>query len=364
VPLVNASIALLEGVEWRGRGDARRWRWVLGGRELYVLASGDVCGLYPFGSTARLMLNARHVVLAAARLREEVLTALNEAGCATPEVSDDTTPGVPSGWLLFREVIPTRAVPMRDERDILNALCPAHEIEPHFVGGIRLERNSYLAGYPPRIRLTGELGSDFQVMIDDQPVQLAHDGAFEAPGWDAEGEHRLWFGDRVETYSLRTMEEGWDSWRAHDFGIGATICGASIYLTDSRHWRQVRVPATNPLLIGSRPGEIFCCRAHHDVRSETILALVPFTPVWALPIDPIHADKRSSRLLLLDSLAPISTADHANRNRNRERALRAWIAAIKDAGRKQLALARESEDAKTLWRRYRALAKQLWRKMR
>jgi hypothetical protein len=194
VALADAGNALTQGIEWRGRGNARRWRWVLGGRELYVLAPGDEFGLHGFVSTARLWLNTRHVVLAAKRLREQVLAALAEAGCATPEVSDDTTPGVPTGWLLFREVIPTRFV-QRDERDILNALCPAHDIERHFVGGIKLERNTWLAGYPPRIRFTGEFANGFQVKIDGHPAQPAGDGAFEAPGWDSEGEHRLWFGD-------------------------------------------------------------------------------------------------------------------------------------------------------------------------
>jgi len=364
VPLVDAGNALQRGIGWRGCGDASRWRWVLSGRELHVLASGDVSGLYPFGSSARLMLNARHVVLATVRLRAEVLAALDETGSVLPEICDDSIPGVPSGWLLFREVIHTRAVPMRDERDILNALCPVHEIEPHFVGGIRLERNSYLAGYPPRIRLTGELRSDFHVLIDDQQVHLALDGAFEAPGWDAEGNHQLWFGDRAKTYSLHKMEESWESWHAHDFVIGATICGAGIYLTDSTNWRQVRLPATNPLLIGARPGEIFCSRAHHDVRSETILALVPFSPVWALPIDPAHADKRWARLIQLDSAPPTATDEQLNTNRSTAHALRSWIDAINDAGRKQLALAVESEDSKTLWRRYRTLAKQLWRRVR
>ena len=365
-PILLADIAnaLQQGIVWSWRGKEQSYRWVLGGRPLYVLAPGDEFGLHGFISIARLWLNARHTVLATASLRDEVLAALANAGCVTIEVIDDQTSGVPSGWILFRDVMPSRAVPMRDEQNILNVLCPAHEIEPHFVGGIRLERNSYLAGYPPRIRLTGKLESGFQAMIDSQQVQVAHDGAFEAPGWDAEGDHQLWYGDRVETYSLRTMKEGWDSWHAHDFGIGASICGAGIYMTEALNWHQVRVPATNPLLIGARPGEIFSCRAHHGVRSETVLAWVPFTPVWALPIDPIHADKHSSRLVLLDSLAPVTANDRAIQNRNAERALRAWIAAIKHAGQKQLALARENEDDKALWRRYRTLAKQLWRKMR
>ncbi|MBU0646693.1 hypothetical protein KJ611_04480 [Patescibacteria group bacterium] len=364
VPLPDAANVLQQGIEWRGRGDARRWRWVMGGRELYVLAPGDEFGLHGFVSTARLWLNARHAVLATENLREDVLAALANVGCVNPEVCDDQTSGVPTGWILFREVTPRLVVPMRNEQDLLNALCPAHEIEPHFIGGIRLERNTWLAGFPPRIRLTGELGGGFQVMIDGQPAQLAADGAFEVPGWDAVGEHRLWFGDRYETYSLRTIDESWDGWHAHDFGTGAAICGAGIHQIEGTHCRQVRVPASNPLLIGARPGEIFCCQAHDDIRSETIFALVPFSPVWALPIDTLHADKRTARIVLLNAVPPIATAGHTIRNRNMARALRKWVTTINDARHKQLALAEEIDGAKTLWRHYCVAAKQLWRRMR
>ncbi|HEY5911633.1 MAG TPA: hypothetical protein VJA21_13620 [Verrucomicrobiae bacterium] len=364
VMLSDADNALTQGIEWRGRGDARQWRWVLGGRDLYVLAPGDEFGLHGFVSTARLWLNARHVVLATKRLREEVAAALAEAGCAAPEVSDDASSGVPAGWLLFRDVIPTRAVPMGDERDILNALCPAHEIEPHFVGGIRLERNTWLAGYPPRIRFTGEFANGFEVKIDGHLAQRTSDGAFEAPGWDSEGEHRLWFGDQAETYSLCTMEEGWSHWRAHDFGTGAAICGASTCQADATLRRQVRVPASNPLLIGARPGEIFCCYSRDDIRCESLLAMVSFEPVWALPLDPAHADKQSARILLLHPTQPQNDVRVQMRNRAANRKLAAWSAAIREAGCKGLRLTQEDEQTKALWHRYRVTARQLRRKMR
>jgi hypothetical protein len=220
VPVSEVPYALSEGVVWQARSGAQRWRWELCKRELYVLAAGELRGFVTRRKDQRLWLNIPHVVLAKDSLRDQVLAALSEAGCTTPEVNDSTTPGVPSGWILFRDVKPTRAVPMRDERDILNVLCPAHEIEAQFVGGIKLERNVWLSGFPPRIRFTGEMGSGFQVLIDEQLAQLASDGAFESPGWDAEGEHRLWFGDQAETYSLRTMEEEWECWPAHDFVTG------------------------------------------------------------------------------------------------------------------------------------------------
>lgn len=362
--LPDAGNALLQGIEWRGRGDARRWRWVLGGRELYVLAPGDEFGLHGFVSTARLWLNARHVVLATKRLREEVLTALVQTGCATPDVSEDSASGVPAGWLLFRDVIPTRAVPMRDDRDILNALCPAHEIEPHFVGGIRLERNTWLAGYPPRIRFTGEFANGFEVKIDGHLALRASDGAFEAPGWDSEGEHRLWFGDQAETYSLCTMEESWSHWHAHDFGTGAAICGASTCQADATRQRQVRVPASNPLLIGARPGEIFCCYSRSDIRCESLLAMVSFAPVWALPLDPAHVDKESARILLLNPNEPQNDVRLPTGNRVVNRKLAAWSAVIREAGCKGLRLTQDDHQTKALWQRYRVVAKQLRRKLR
>jgi hypothetical protein len=367
VSLPDAAHALSQGVVWQADGGAQRWRWELTKREIYVLAAGDEFGLHGFVTRRkdqRLWLNTRHVVLAKAHLREQVFAALAEAGCATPEASDDTTTGVPPGWILFRDVTPTRAVPMRDERDILNVLCPAHENEPQFVGGIRLERNVWLAGFPPGIRISGELGRGFQVLIDGQPAQLSSDGAFESPGWDAEGEHRLWFGDRTETYSLRTIEEEWDSWHAYDFGTGAAICGAITSQIDATRRRQVRIPVSNLLLIGARPGEIFHCHPRSDVRCETVLAMVSFTPVWALPFDPAHADKKSAQILLLQPSEPQTDSRIPKGDRAANRRLLAWIAAIREAACKGLRLAQEDEQAKVLWQCYQVVAKQLRRRMR
>ncbi len=360
--LSDAATSLRQGVEWRARGDTNRWRWVLGGRELYVLAPGDKFGLHGFISTARLQLNTRHMILSTAALREQVLAALTNAGCAVPDMYDDTMSHVPSGWILFREVTPTRLVPMREDGDILNTLCPTHDIEPYFSGGIRLERNTWLLGFPPRIRFTGETGDGFQVMIDSQPAQHASDGAFEASGWDVQGEHRLWFADRAETYSLSVMEERWNFWRAHDLGTRVAICGAGLYHMTDAPWHQVRVPTTNLLVIGARPGEIFNCTAQRDVRSETILALIPFRPVWALPIDPVHSDKRLTRIILLNFIEPTSTARDKSKGRNIESTLKEWAAAINGARRKQLRIADAGEDVQSLWRRYGNVAKRLWKR--
>lgn len=361
VLLTDAATALQQGFEWRGRGDARQWRWVLGGRELYVLAEGELRG---FVSTSGLLLNARQSVLAKATLRDQVLAALAAAGCASPKLDDDTIAGVPPGWILLREVTPTHAVPRRDEHDPLNVLCPKHDIEAHFIGGIRLKHRTWLVGYPPRIRFTGELGNGFQVTIDSKPAQPAADGAFEAPGWDTEGKHRLCFGQQVKMYALHVMHENWQHWHAHDFGLDAAICGASTHRIDGARWQQVLIPATYLVLLGARPGEICYCKHRHGVRSENLLMLVPFSPIWALATDKTHSKKCSARVVLLDFIEPIPPSEQEIQSRNKKSALRHWVAAIRDAGRKQLPLAVESEDVKVLWRRYRVVAKHLRKQLR
>ncbi len=256
VPAENLGDCLRQNVELRGRSGTRSWRWVLSRRDLHVLASGDVSGLYQFGSVPCLVLDADHAVLAAISLRGDVEAALAAAGCSNFTALDETTPGVPGGWLLFRDVKPTRAVRRRDEAHILNALCPLRDIAPRYVGGIRLTRRTWLAGFPPRIRFTGELEESFCVMIDGHPAQRAPDGAFEATGWDAVGQHDLWFGDGRETFALETIDENWERWHAHDFGTGTAICGGSIHHVAGARWQQVRVPVSNPLLVGARPGEV------------------------------------------------------------------------------------------------------------
>jgi hypothetical protein len=361
VNLSEASSALHDGVEWYGRSDSCHFRWILSRRPLHVLAEGDVSGLYPFGSMARLQLNARHAVLAVLGLRDNVLAALSEVGCTTVEMYDETTSGVPAGWLLFRNVIPTHAVPMRDGTDILNALCPLPNVEPHFVGGVHLERNTWLFGHPPQIRLTGDL-SGVEIKLDGKPAIVDSNGSVSAPDWDEEGDHRLWFGSQTQTYTLRIMEENWQRWPAIDFGMGATICGASIESSyKSRRSYHAIVPATNPLLIGATPGDVYYCRRRNDMRLKTYATCVPFRPVWALPLDPAHADKGRAQIFLLQAVEPALPTRRKNVNQSRRPEIQTWVSVLNSASKKRLRIEPDTEDSATLWRRYRIAAKQLRR---
>jgi hypothetical protein len=364
IPLIGHSNDLQYGIKWQYQTNGDNYFWILSGRPIFVLGPGDEFGLSGFISIPQLWLNTRHAVLCIESLRMVVLDALQTAGCNNFEVKDDQSPGVPSGWLLIRDVKPTKHVPRRIGQDILNVLCPGHEIEPHFSGGIKLERNVYLKGYPPQIRLSGDIENNFDVLIDNQPIQSLPNGSMYVPGWDTIGEHRLWFGDRVVTYSIRTIEEGWSIWDARSGVDGTSICGANISLSNSTFCQQVRVPQTNPLIIGAQPGEIYRCSRSQYVYSDTIIALVPFSPVWALPIDPIHVHKRSNCIILLQLIPPKTKRSQNETKPINVQAIQDWVTSVRDAGRKHLEFKIDLPESKILWREYNILAKQLWRKMR
>ena len=359
VVLADIGAALRGGVIWHHKGSPP-WRWVLGRRDMYVLARGDDAGLSGFVSVPRLVLGAEHVVLATTRRRDDVLAALTQAGCAQAKIMDETVEGVPAGWLLFRGVMPARAVQGSDDADILNALRPVAEIAPHFSGGIRLAKRVWMLGHPPRISFTGDISGQFEVKIDGESARVSPEGDYVAPGWDKEGRHSLWYAGRLCKYLLMRGTEQWSAWGAYDFGTGAAICGACTLPQNEARGHQVRVLAHNPVLIGAVPGQILKCNLRADMQSDAVVLFVPFPPVWALPADPLHADKRTARITLAGSLQNVRTTPVKISSRSAKRAVFAWCAAINEAGCKRLALATEDLSALALWREYRRAAKKIW----
>jgi hypothetical protein len=126
----------------------------------------------------------------------------------------------------------------------------------------------------------------------------------------------------------------------------------------------VRVFAQNPVLVGAVPGQVFRCTLRADMRNGALLLHIPFAPVWALPVDDSHVNKRTAHIVLAGSLQSVRPTQIKITRRNVDPAIAAWCAVIKCAGRKGLPLATEENGAAVLWREYRRAAKQLWRKMR
>jgi hypothetical protein len=70
------------------------------------------------------------------------------------------------------------------------------------------------------------------------------------------------------------------------------------------------------------------------------------------------------RVELLEFIEPAKTVEQTLRKRNNDSACRQWAFSIRNARRKQLTLAVESEEVMSLWRRYGGVAKRLWRQLR
>jgi len=362
VVLPDIGAALRDGVTWEGDpGGHGDQRWVLGGREVFVFAPATDCGMSGFISVPRLLLGEVQHVLTRSTRRAEACAALLQAGCMEPQVLEGN--GIPDGWLMFRNVAPSRAVPASNERSIMNVLCPLADVEPHFLDGIRLEGRTWLLGHPPRIHFTGELhGQD--VWIDGQRAEHSEDCGWTAPGWDSAGVHELYFAQQRLTYELRACDEAWTEWDAHSFRKGQAVCGACVLAPESRNGLRVRVPSRNPVLVGALPGQVYRCTQRAELRAESIPATVPFLPVWALPTDAARADQVNTRVVLLQRATPAALSALPKRGSVENCLVTDWHRAIRSASAKRLKTSPDDPETQALWRRFRDEAKHLRRALR
>lgn len=366
--------SLRNGVEWTAALEGGpRLRWSLAGREVYVLAPDEHISGYL--STTRLRLGEEEVVLCADERAHQIREIIAATGSPAPVIIGSSE-GLPRGWTGFRGVIPAKSIPQSSDHDILNVLRPLPDLAIGFVGGIRLTRNSWLAECPPNIRLRGDLASGTDVLIDGATATRTEAGTYVAAGWDNVGDHTVWCASVSRSYQIRPGLEDWAGWDAYQWslegnganGVGAnlSVCGPLVRgprLSNSEVIPRV-VCTPNPVLIGAAPGEVARGSIRPTLRTREGIAVVSFEPVWALPFDPFHCDKRTSRIIALADLAPL-TDDRLLRpaGRREVQAWSDWCAAILDAARKGLAV--EPNDPRTiaLWAEYRRRAHALRKRL-
>ncbi len=382
VILPDIARLLEEGIEWAGTlPDGRSARLSLSGRDLYVLARHSE--LNGFVSTPRLVLGEEHVVLCVAWRLPEVRAAiaLTESPEPTALTSDN---GVPTGWVGLRGVLPRRPTAPSPFGDVLDALRPLAEVEIALMGGIRIDRQTWLSGFPPTIRLRGDTSSINTIEIDGHVATSAADG-YVAPGWDSPGEHSVWCSSSTRTFAIRSGAEEWESWDAYVWSLGeisdadtatqsrAAICGVLVRppRASGSGSRATVVPASNPVLIGTRPGEIEFCTPRRDVRAGLCVGFPLFEPVWAIPADALHSDKRTARVLLIGPPRPVAEGEREGEPRSTRAGGRAprdlamglrahpWCMAILAASRKGLRTDPARAEIVTLWRDYKRCAKTL-----
>lgn len=380
VMLPDIGRLLREGIEWAGTlpGGAPA-RLSLSGRGIFVLARHDE--LNGFVSTPRLVLGEEHVVLCVAERLPDVRAAI--ALTESPEPTElNSESGIPVGWVGLRGVRPQKPVAPSPSGDILDALRPLPEAGIALIGGIRIDRQTWLSGFPPTIELLGDASMLGGVTIDAQEATRSPEGGYVAPGWDSAGEHSVWCTSSSRTYTIRSGAESWEPWDAYAWSLGEprasgtqsrpAICGVlvrppQVARSDSR---PTVIAASNPILIGARLGEIEVCTPRGDVRAGLCIGFPWFEPIWAIPADALHCDKRTTRVLLIGPPAAVNRGDQESSTQDSgcaalRRALawgsRAWCAAILDAGRKGLQTEPSRIEIANLWQSYKRHAKTLRR---
>jgi hypothetical protein len=374
---------LRAGVEWVGAvpgGGVARLS--LSGRDIFVLARHSE--LNGFVSAPRLVLGEEHVVLCVADRLPDVRAAIALTESPEPtELHSDS--GIPDGWVGLRGVRPKKPVAPSSDGDIIDALRPLPDVVIALTGGIRIDRQTWLTGFPPTIKLLGDATALGIVTIDGQEATQSSDGYYVAPGWDSAGEHTVWCMSAARTYAIRSGAEVWEPWDAYAWSLGEAtasgtqsrpaICGALVRppraaRTDSR---PIVVAASNPILIGARPGEIEVCMPRSDVRAGLCVGFPWFEPIWAIPADALHCDKRTARVLLIGPPVTIDPGHHessthggggAARRRALARGSHAWCEAILAAGRKGLQTEPSRVEIANLWKSYKGYAKALRRSWR
>jgi hypothetical protein len=143
-------------------------------------------------------------------------------------------------------------------------------------------------------------------------------GSYVVPGWDAMGNHNVWCTSSSRTYMVREGAEEWEPWDAYTWSLGEpsaegisprpTICGVLIRPPRATNsgGRPIAVPTSNPVLIGANPGEIEVCTRRADVRAGECVGFPWFEPIWAIPADSLHCDKRVARVQLVGPALPVA----------------------------------------------------------
>lgn len=334
--------------------------WLLSGRDVYVLsAHPTVSG---FINTPRLTIGAEHIVLCTADLCERVLDALKEAGAGEPAVLNEDF-GMPAGWIALTKVIPANEVQPRGD-GILDALRPRAEVEITFAGGVRIDRSIWLEKRPPRILVLGI--TDPTPSIDGRPAIREPDGTFTGPGWDLPGDHQVFCLGATRTYGIEQPAAEWTAWPAHSIAAAngiLSICGPLVTWRSAQLDQQpVIVPASNPVLIGPEPGQIHFCARHG--AGEYVLGQPAFDPAWALPAEPLQANRSTAFVRNIAAMPPKPWRSRQNLSRVGRSRVAAWSRAILLSVYKRLSLHQEDPATSDLWRRYADCARSVRRSLR
>ena len=367
----DLSHVLRNGTVWTQEGENGQCTWSLSGRELYVLADRpDISG---YVSQPCLDLGRDHVVLCTERLRSRVEEAIRETGAQPTTVLDESF-GAPPAWIVFRNIVPNEPVPLADDADIFTALRPLPRIEISLERGIRLRYANWLGGHPPSIRVYGDPEHASEVRIDGRVAERMADGTYRASGWDAVGSHSVWCAGTSSSYSIVPFEASWELWDAYAFLVAdgrpqrLAVCGPIVRAATTEPWgsASISVPETNPVLLGPEAGQIVMAVRASPLRGAPRIASPGFRPIWALPHDPLHCDKKTTCILCVAGSEPAEPREQRGGGLNRRAGANVarWCQLVLDANRKGMTTDPDTESVRALWLSYKHLARRIWRSHR
>ena len=365
VPL-NFGELLIKGADWELSSETQQLRWVLSGREIYVLASSSAGTISGYIPVQRLILFEEHLVLCTKQQEKRVRQALSDAGCPDMGYVSDRD-NLPKGWVLFNHVRPTIAVAHDNSAGILNVLRPIHGIEIVLQGGIRLSHTSWLNAHPPAISIRGTDSKELNVMIDGNAAHCDETGKYMAEAWDNPGHHIVFCGGVTKSYELVNTPNEWGFFNAFSYIQNVdnermfSICGPAV-LPGSENEFVSLAPGKNTCIIGTVPGQIAISSMDVGIRRGEYLAVADFPIVWVLPSNPLTCSKPNSYVKMISCEEVVKRIEVGNRKINQN--ILRWCHAILDASRRQLRVEPATEETKQLWESYIKTARRYWRYLR
>ncbi len=330
------------------------FQWLRSARQVHIFAADpNEAGLISVGAVRP---GVAHTLVCRSTEAAGIHSAAALAG--SPDLhAHEHWRGIPDGWMVLSDYTPTHAAALPLPPG-LRPLDPGAGLEIGLEGGLAIRPRVYAEGHPPRISITPAPGSA-SITIGGQPATLSADGTWEAPGWDAPGQHMV---DVVPgpsaSYEIASdpwATAGWDFWDAYPSRFGnralgpwarAEICGA-----------QIRGPAgeavfaaeTQPTLIalGSKSGAAPLQRRGDVSVSVGLMAEAP-----AFLLSATGQRRTQGRVIWLG----FTPAAQGSRRPDPD-----WVAAVRSASSRRLPLQHSDALGEDAWRKAKERARRLKR---
>lgn len=325
--------------EIRLRDIAQGYSWLHSARTVHIFT--DEPGESDLLTVAAAISGRRHALIVPAAIADRIVALAELAGSPKPKDLAGWG-GIPDGWAVLDGYVPVQAIEQELMRE-LKPLDPGVPVVITFAGGLRIRSNAWAEGSPPEIRVE-PLPANATVTIGAQTAEQHADGRWTAPGDAEPGTHVVDVvpGPSVSYTILADPARSgeWNSAPAEESGT-AQISGACATGANGRPVIALASPGS-VTAIGSRGGiHEFAPRLGYALSSGA----PPFKPDFLL----VSWGQRRThgRIVWLGGLCDGSGVPPCAR----------WMAMVRAAAARQLAVTPDTPEAKQAWHRTVAAAR-------